>query len=266
MMFGPFGELLIRIFGTYFFVLISLRIMGKREIGKLSIFDLVVSIMIAEVSAVNLQDLKLPLWHGALIVSVLVLLQILVAYASMRSPRIRTLFEGRPSVLVANGRINDREMRKTRYNIDDLLLQLREKDIGTVADVEFAILETSGKLSVFPKAHKRALTPEDIGLAPKKTAMTTSLIVDGRIDDDKLRAIGKTAQWLYNQLEAAGFSSERAVFYAGWDGERLFVDRVDREGRGDTVSDEDKISGESDAKADGKSEDKVDGTRGDPPL
>lgn len=232
MVFGPLGALLIRVLGTYFFVLLSLRIMGKREIGKLSLFDLVVSIMIAEVSAVSLQDMNLPLWHGLVIVAVLVLLQILVAYVSMRSPRIRTLFEGRPTVLIANGRINDRAMRRTRYNIDDLLLQLREKDIAAVADVEFAILETSGKLSVFPKAHKRPLTPEDLGLKPRKTVLTTSLIVDGRIDDDKLRAVGKSRKWLRQQLVDAGIPSEQAVFYAGWDGEALYLDKTDGGGGG----------------------------------
>ncbi len=212
---------------TYIFVLVSLRIMGKREIGKLSVFDLVVSIMIAEISAVSLQDLRLPMWHGALVIALLVLLQLGVAFLSLHSRKIHDLIEGRPTVLIANGQLNDSEMKRTRYNMSDLLLQLREKNISSVADVEFAILETSGKLSVFPKAGQRPLTADDIGVVTKPTVLATSLIVDGTIDYDKLSAVNKSPQWLHDQLIAQGYDDVKDVFYAGWDGQSLHVDRID---------------------------------------
>lgn len=201
--------------------------MGKREIGKLSIFDLVVSIIIAEVSAMSLQDLRIPLWHGVFVTGILVLLQIGMSYLSLHNHRIHHLIEGKPTVLVANGEINDSEMKRTRYNMNDLLMQLREKNISTVADVEFAILETSGKLSVFPKAGQRPLTPDDMIISAKPTVMTTSLIVDGEIHDDKLASIHKSREWLKQQLIAQGYQSEKQVFYAGWDGETLYLDRLD---------------------------------------
>lgn len=221
--------LLLRTLFTYFFVLLSLRIMGKREIGKLSIFDLVVSIIIAEVSAMALQDLRTPIWHGAFVILLLVLLQISVSFLSMHSRRIHDLIEGKPTVLVANGEINDSEMKRTRYSVNDLLMQLREKDIASVADVEFAILETSGKLSVFAKSGQRAVTPDDLTMVVKPTVLTTTLIVDGKIIYDNLSAMGKSPAWLSEQLVAAGYSSEKEVFYAAWDGQRLHIDRLDRQ-------------------------------------
>jgi len=220
-------DLVLRTLFTYFFVLLCLRIMGKREIGKLSVFDLVVSIIIAEVSAVSLQDLRISVWHGVFVIALLVALQITVSFLSMHSRRIHDLIEGKPTVLIAGGEINDSEMKRTRYNMNDLLMQLREKNIATVADVEFAILETSGKLSVFPKAGQRPVTPDDLVMTAAPTVMTTSLIVDGCIDDDKLAGIGKSRVWLQEQLVAQGYTGAKEVFYAGWDGSSLHVDRMD---------------------------------------
>ena len=216
---------------TYLFVLLSLRIMGKREIGKLSIFDLVVSIMIAEISAVSLQDLRLPLWHGAVVIALLVLLQIGVSFLSLHSRKIHDIMEGKPAILIENGQINDSEMKRTRYTMSDLLVQLREKDISAVADVEFAVLETSGKLSVFAKAGKKPVTPDDLGVAVAPAIMPASVIVDGQIDHDKLSALGKSTKWLHDQLTALGFESEKEVFYAAWDGQNLHADRVDKDSR-----------------------------------
>lgn len=219
--------LLTRTIFTYFFVLVALRVMGKREIGKLSIFDLVVSIMIAEISAVSLQDTKLPIWHGAFVIVLLVLLQIGVAFLSLKSRRMHDLIEGKATVLIAKGKINDSEMKRTRYSMNDLLMQLREKNISRVADVEFAILETSGKLSVFPKAEKQPVTPSDLSVVTSPLEMATSLIVDGQIDYDKLTAIQKSPRWLLEQLTMLGYHSPQEVFYAGWDGKTLHVDRLD---------------------------------------
>ena len=219
--------LLTRTIFTYFFVLVALRVMGKREIGKLSIFDLVVSIMIAEISAVSLQDTKLPIWHGAFVIVMLVLLQIGVAFLSLKSRRMHDLIEGKATVLIAKGKINDSEMKRTRYSMNDLLMQLREKNISRVADVEFAILETSGKLSVFPKAEKQPVTPSDLSVVTSPLEMATSLIVDGQIDYDKLTAIQKSPRWLLEQLTMLGYHSPQEVFYAGWDGKTLHVDRLD---------------------------------------
>lgn len=130
---------------------ITMRIMGKREIGKLSIFDLVISIMIAEIAVLALEDVNKPLYDGLIPIAVLVIIQVGLAYWGLKSRKVRLLADGRPSIIVSQGNLHRKEMSKLRYNLDDLMQQLRGKDIASLADVEFAILETSGQLTVIPK-------------------------------------------------------------------------------------------------------------------
>ncbi|MWV45505.1 DUF421 domain-containing protein [Paenibacillus sp. HJL G12] len=149
------SHILIPVFRTvlmYFVIYFTLRIMGKREIGKLSIFDLVISIMIAEIGVFVLEDIKRPIYDGLFPMATLVIIQITIAFISLKSRKARLLFEGKPSILVSGGKVHRAEMKKQRYNLDDLLLQLRGQNIENIADVEFAILETSGQLTVIPKS------------------------------------------------------------------------------------------------------------------
>ncbi|SFJ40988.1 Protein of unknown function [Thermoflavimicrobium dichotomicum] len=144
----------------YFFLLLMLRLMGKREIGKLSIFDLIVSLMIADLSATVIEDHKLPVMASAFPIALLVGLQILMSIVLLKSRKARQIVDGDPTIIIKNGKIQPEAMAKHRYNMDDLLMQLRDKNIANVADVEFAILETSGKLSVFPKEEKKPVTKD----------------------------------------------------------------------------------------------------------
>lgn len=210
------GHLTLKTIGVYVFVLFSLRVMGKREIGKLSVFDLVVSFMIAEVAAVSL-DLEEPLWRGGLIITLLVSLQILVAFFSLKSHRLRELIEGRPTVLIKNGQIDDAEMRRTRYSMSDLLTQLREKNIAHVGDVEFAILETTGKLSVFPKEQNLPVTKEDLGLPVTPFQMPAALIVDGKVMAHNLESLKKDRQWLEQEIRYYGYDSIEQIFFCSVD-------------------------------------------------
>ncbi|MGU3472989.1 DUF421 domain-containing protein [Paenibacillus sp. D51F] len=146
-----YGSLLLRTVLIYFVVFLIMRLMGKREIGKLSVFDLVISFMIAEIAVLVIEDTKKPLIEGIVPMAVLMIIQVLIAYIGMKNRKLRLLFDGKPSVIIADGKLNQKEMKKQRYNLDDLMLQLRENQVARVADVEFAILETSGKLSVIPK-------------------------------------------------------------------------------------------------------------------
>ncbi|KAI7259594.1 hypothetical protein KC345_g10267 [Hortaea werneckii] len=135
----------------YIFIFLCMRIMGKREIGKLSVFDLTISIMIAEIAVFVIEDIERPIYDGFVPMATLVLIQVLVAQLSLKSRKLRLLVDGKPSILISDGKLHRGEMRKQRYNIDDLLLQLRGQNIDSPADVEFAILETSGQLTVIEK-------------------------------------------------------------------------------------------------------------------
>jgi len=213
----------------YFFILVIMRLMGKREIGKLSVIDLVVSIMIAEIAVIVIEETNRPLVNGLVPIATLMAVQILMAYASLKSEKLRHLVDGKPVVLVEHGQIRDREMARNRYNLDDLLMQLREKNVYNLADVEFAILEPSGKLSVRLKPGKEMPTREELGIRPVSAGgLPLPLIVDGKVKDENLAQIGQTRFWLKNQIQRYGAREFREVAFCSIDSTgHLFVDLKD---------------------------------------
>ncbi|GAC40937.1 DUF421 domain-containing protein [Paenibacillus popilliae] len=143
--------LVLRTILMYIVVFIVLRLMGKREIGKLSVFDVVISIMIAEIAVFVIEDSKKPLWQGLVPIIILIIIQISVAYIALKSQWIRHLFDGKPSIIIKNGQLDRSEMARQRYNLDDLMQQLREQGVDNIGGVRYAILEANGKLTVFLK-------------------------------------------------------------------------------------------------------------------
>ncbi|SIT07109.1 Uncharacterized membrane protein YcaP, DUF421 family [Alicyclobacillus vulcanalis] len=209
----PLWQFPLRALVLYLMVMVALRIMGKREIGQLSVFDLVVSIMIAELSTLPMEDRRVPIWEAALSIGSLVLFQLVVAVLQMKSHRFRHWIEGEPSVLIAHGRICDREMKRIRYTVHDLLTQLREQGYADVADVEFAILETSGQLSVVPKPEARPITARDLGVRAEDSGLSLTVVVDGKPVRKALEQLGQDEAWLREALRQRGYQLER-VFYA----------------------------------------------------
>ncbi|HHW45224.1 DUF421 domain-containing protein [Desulfofundulus thermobenzoicus] len=207
----------------YFIVLLIVRMMGKREIGQLSPFDFVVAIIIAELAAIPMESTGVPLWQGILPMVTLGVLEIALSYIALHSPFLRRLLDGEAQVVIKNGHILKEELRRARYNLNDLLAQLREKGVVNICDVEFGILETSGKLSVIPKSQKRPVTPEDLGISTVYEGLPTVLVMDGAIMKDNLRQVGLDEEWLLGRLAEAGLHPRR-VFLAtlGTDG-KLFI-------------------------------------------
>lgn len=211
------GQFALRIVILYLLVMVALRVMGKREIGQLSVFDFVVSVMLAELSTLPMEDTKISLWRSVVAVGMLVALQVVVAFIQLKSHRFRHWVDGEPSVLIEHGAIRDAEMKKTRYTMHDLLMQLRDKGVANVADVEFAILETSGHLSVFPKPEKRPLTAEDVGREVGHKSVPLPLVVDGVPVRKTLKVLGRSEQWLEQELHRRGYGTVKNVFYAAID-------------------------------------------------
>lgn len=211
----------------YFVVFLMLKLMGKREIGKLSLFDLVISIMIAEIAVFVIEDVNKPLMDGIVPMATLMLIQILLAVLALKSRALRIFFDGKPSLLINKGMIDREEMKKHRYNLDDLMLQLRQNKIMNVADVEFAVLEPSGKLSVLEKEVKETANVNDgIGGTIRFEGLPLPLIMDGKVQDENLEKIGKTRFWLKNQLQVKGARDFKEVFYCSIDHRgRMFLDR-----------------------------------------
>lgn len=205
--------MLLRTLFLYFFIMIMFRVMGKREIGKLSIFDLVVSIMIAEIAVFSIEDPDMPLIRGIGPMVFLVIIQIALSHISLKNRTIREFIDGKPSVIIDKGQLNAKEMRRLRYNFDDLMTQLREKSVTNITDVEFAILETTGKLSVILKEEKDNLS------------IALPVIIDGEVLDENLDKLGKTRLWLKQQLKDYGTTDFQRVFFASVDANGLlFVD------------------------------------------
>ncbi|MBD2844576.1 DUF421 domain-containing protein [Paenibacillus sp. IB182496] len=232
-------SILIRTLLMYVVVFVVMRLMGKREIGKLTVFDLVISVMIAEIAVLAIEDVERPLADGLVPMAALLLVQILLAYLSMKSRVVRMLFDGKPSVIVDKGRINYDVMRKQRYNLDDLMLQLRENQIASIADVEFAVLETSGKLSVIKKDDDTSTKEQGIKadegdsdtLIPPRFRYETlpiPLIMDGKVQEESLVKLEKTRFWLKKEMRKFGITDLRDVLLCTLDHRgRLFVDRRD---------------------------------------
>jgi uncharacterized membrane protein YcaP (DUF421 family) len=178
--------LLLRSLFAYLLILLVMRLMGKREIGKLSVFDLAVFVMIADLAVIIIEDTRVPLIKGLIPIATLLLGQLTLSYLSLKSTRLRQLVDGQPSILIKNGRIMEEEMAKQRYNLDDLMTQLREKNISDIADVEFAILETSGKLSVIPRTSVEEGADPHEGTGFRPFMLPVTLIIDGKVKEEGL--------------------------------------------------------------------------------
>ncbi|GBF35310.1 hypothetical protein DCCM_4433 [Desulfocucumis palustris] len=197
----------------YFVLLLIIRMMGKREISQLSPFDFVVAIMIADLAVIPLHSTGIAMWHGIVPLIILALLEVLLSYFALHSFFLRRLLDGRPQIVIRNGCILKSELRKARYNLDDLMAQLRDSGYPNVEDVEVGILETSGKLSVIPKSQKRPVTPEDLKIQTAYEGLPTVLIMDGVVFKKELAKTGLDMEWLDRRLAEAGVGAQK-VFLA----------------------------------------------------
>ena len=194
----------------YFAIVIFYRFMGKREVGELGIIDLIVSILIAELAAISIEKYNDNVLLMLLPIAILVILQIILAKISLKSDKIRNMLDGSVSVIIDSGKVNFKEMIKQRYNLEDLLTQLRARNVKSIEEVEYAILETSGKLSVFTK------NANNSGPYP------LPLILDGKVQHMTLKKIRRKEKWLNELLESKKVKLDD-VFYAFYKDNQLFI-------------------------------------------
>ncbi|MFA5527175.1 MAG: DUF421 domain-containing protein [Peptostreptococcales bacterium] len=190
----------IRTFILYFIVLLIIRMMGKSELSELEPFQLVVLLIISELAATPMGDSSVPLIYGVTAFFSLFFFQVLVSILTMKSKLARTLLTGKPSILIDKGKINEKELEKLRINMNDLTEQLRAKDYASLDEVEYAILETNGELTVIPKPEHKPVTLKDLNIFPKIHNLTLPLIVDGVLYESNLEQVELTEDWLKAQL------------------------------------------------------------------
>lgn len=191
----------IRAIILYIVVLIVMRLMGKREIGQLQPFELAISIMIADLASVPMTELGIPITNGIIPILGLLVMHMIISILNMKSINMRKIMSGQPSLLIYRGKIDEKILRKERITINELQERLRGDNIFNLSDVEYAILETNGEVTVIQKPEKRNLMPEDLNIIPEYEGIPYDLVVDGKIMEDNLKAIGKDKIWLEKQLK-----------------------------------------------------------------
>ena len=210
--------LMVRTLILYSIVVLSMRIMGKRQIGEMQPSELVVAIMISDLASVPMQSIDIPLLSGIIPVLTLIVAEVLMSFVSLKSRPLRRVITGEPSIIIYNGHVNEQELEKLRFNTNDLLEQLRISGYPNIADVEVAVLETNGQLSIIPKAYARTVTVEDLELkTPKRECLPYMLISDGELNRTELSRSGKTEEWLQKTLKKRGISSYSEIFIASLD-------------------------------------------------
>ncbi|MBO8141802.1 MAG: DUF421 domain-containing protein [Firmicutes bacterium] len=211
-----------RVIILYAAVLFILRLSGKQQVSTLQPFELVTIVLLADVAAIPMATTGTPLINGLVGLFALLLSSFTLSFLTMKSARLRSAINGRPTVVVANGRLVEDAMRELRYSINDLLEQLRLAGYPAVNDVEFAVLETNGQLSVIPKSQRRPVMPADLGVPTSYEGLPTPLIVDGKVDRENLRLIRLDMDWLHRQIRAHGVDDPEAVLYAALDTQGRF--------------------------------------------
>ena len=196
----------------YLLIIVGLRLLGKHQLGELEPSELVLALIIADLASVPMQDNGIPLLSGVIPIVVLLCLDLLLSVAATSSIKLRALICGRPSIIIEKGRLVQAQLRKNRFTIDELMEELRCQGYTDLSTIEYAILETSGQLSVLPRAGEKPLTAAQFGLSPQESGLPAVLISDGRLLEHNLKARGYEEGWLHKQLQAHGVKRVDQVF------------------------------------------------------
>lgn len=198
----------------YFILMLGLRLMGKRQIGELEPSELVLTLIISDLAAVPMQDFGIPLVNGLFPIITLLCVSMLLSFFSLKSIRFRALVCGRPTVIIRDGKVLQQNMARNRFTVDELLEQLRSQGYSDISAVKYAVLETSGQVSVLPYTKDSPATPKVLGLdVQDDVKLPVLLINDGHVMSENLSASGYDGAWLDKQLKQRRLTSPRQVFF-----------------------------------------------------
>ena len=197
----------------YVLVLFVMRFMGKREIGQMQPFELVISIMIADLASTPMAEIGIPILYGIIPIFGLLFMHILISVLNIKSIRVREIICGKPRILINEGNIDEKALTKENFTINELQERLRVNNVNNISDVEYAILETSGQISVILKSEKRGVTTEDLKIQVEKTKISYDLVLDGKIMYDNLKKIGKDEKWLVKEIQKFKIRPQQALIF-----------------------------------------------------
>ncbi len=195
----------------YIIVLIVMRLMGKREIGQMQPFELAISIMIADLASIPMTDIGIPISNGIIPIMGLLVMHLVISVLNIKSGTLRGLICGKPTILIYRGKIDEEKLRAERLTLNELEEKLRSNNVMNLGDVEYAILETSGDISVIQKPNKRTTTPEDFDIMPEYEGISYDLVIDGKVMQDNLNKLDKSYEWLKKQTEKFQMKPEEAL-------------------------------------------------------
>lgn len=198
-----------------FFVILSLsmRLMGKRQIGEIELTEFVTAVMLSELAALPVTDTDIPLTHGIAAVGVLVSLEIIIAFVCRKSPAVRRVLDGKPLVLVAKGRVLEKNLTKSRISTDELFAAIRGSGLKGMEEVSYVILEQTGALSVIPAAHAAPLTPSDMNKKVEDKGVSHAVVVDGKVQKRALHDSGRSEEWLSSELARRGLGEKQLLYF-----------------------------------------------------
>lgn len=201
-----------RTFLTYASLLLLMRILGKRQLGEMELSEFIVAALAADLAAIPLQDIGIPMINGLVSIIILFCCEILVTGTAMKSVRLRSFLYGRPSIIIDHGVIRQQELKRNRFTIDELLEALRNSGYTDVGKIEYAVLETNGKLSILPYAAEKPVTTAAAGISVPDAGYTSIIICDGRVISENLPLVGRDRTWLDSELKRRGIRSPEQVF------------------------------------------------------
>lgn len=222
------GTIFIRALILYLFILIALRLMGKREIGQLQPYELVITMMIADLASVPMQDIGIPIFHGIIPIMALLFSQIILSYVNIKSGWIRRILCGEPTVLIQKGKIMEDRLKKQRYTVDGLMEELRANGIFSLEEVEYAILETSGQISIIKKPGKNPATKEDMNVVTTYVGYPRPLIIDRSYIDKNLEIMGITKEEVDKYLKREKTNLEDVFLLMYDENQQFFLQKKEK--------------------------------------
>lgn len=215
----------------YIVVLIVMRLMGKREIGQLQPFELAIAIMIADLASIPMTETGVPISNGIVPIIGLLVMHLVISTINLKSIRAREVICGKPRILIYRGKIDEQALIKERFTLNELQERLRSQNVVNIGDVEYAILETSGQVTVIEKPNKRTTIPEDFNIMPDYEGLPYDLVVDGKIMSNNLKAIEKDYNWLDTEVQKFGYKPEEALIVT-FDGKgQIFCQKKEKKGK-----------------------------------
>lgn len=206
------GIIFFRVIIIYVALLFAMRLMGKRQLGELELSELVITVLISDIAAHPLQDIGIPLMNGLLPIIILLCCELIISGIIVRSEKVKTLLSGKPSFLIINGLINQKEMEKNRFTCDELAEELRSQSILDISIVKYAILETDGKLNIILYPSEQTVTAGQLSIQTDETGYPVIIINNGQVMEKNLNFIGKDKSWLQDELSARNVYSPKEVY------------------------------------------------------